>query len=179
MFVLQLMVNKREISVHIGQQRGSTEGDLVDPYVFTRSVQSISVPHEGPSHFHVWRAKNLFKTKFVTGKATGMKSQRSRRGKKRMMNNCWRWSLLSETVGRSRRRNREELHWVLRISPSVYWYMSSSCLVWRRLLLYVVGCGAAEWRGGGGWRLPHRPSYTPLWQCSQELSAHISSPASW
>lgn len=37
-FVLQLRVNKRKISVHIGQQRGSTEGDLVDPYVFTRSV---------------------------------------------------------------------------------------------------------------------------------------------
>lgn len=62
--------------------------------------------------------------------------------KKGIIYNCWRWSLLSDkvTVGRSSRRNREELHWVLRISPSVYWYMSSSCLVWRWLLLYVVRC---------------------------------------
>lgn len=40
MFVLQLRVNKREISVHIGQQRGSTEGDLFDPYVFTGSFKA-------------------------------------------------------------------------------------------------------------------------------------------
>lgn len=38
MFVLKLRVNKRKISVHIGQQRESTEGDLIDPYVFTGSV---------------------------------------------------------------------------------------------------------------------------------------------
>lgn len=50
-FVLQLRVNKRKISAHVGQQRGSAEGDLVDPYVFTRSAQSISVPHGGTSHF--------------------------------------------------------------------------------------------------------------------------------
>lgn len=67
--------------MHIGQQRGSAEGDLVDPYVFTGSVQSISVPHGRTSHLQASfnsneiQSSDLSQTKFVTGNATGRKKE--------------------------------------------------------------------------------------------------------
>lgn len=61
--------------MQIGQQRGSTEGDLIDPYVFTRSVRSISNFSLSAPKFSV--EKNLLKTKFVT-----RESNRKERDKK-------------------------------------------------------------------------------------------------
>lgn len=123
MFVLQLRSNKREISVHVGQQRGNREGDL---HMFPRDLFKALL-HEGTSHFH-WRAKNLCETKFVTGEATGMRTQ------KRMMNNWWRWSLLSDIVTVAKWSYTEDLA----LSLLVYEQLLS------RLAQAFVVCGAVE-----------------------------------
>lgn len=109
--------------------------------------------------------KNLSET--VCDRKSNRNEDSEEQGRKRMINNCRRWLLLSEivTVGRSSRRNGEELHWVLRFSPSVYWYMSSSCLVWRRLLLYAV-------RRSGGASTQSAFLYAAMTVLSRAVSPH-------
>lgn len=173
MFVLQLRVNKRKISMHVGQQRGSTEGDLVDPYVFTRSVQSISFLHEGTSHFQVsfnsFGGANLLETKCVAGKATGMRTLIKEQEKKSMINNWWRWSLLSEMVTGGRLRSG--------VTPSPE-DLALSLLVYEQLLSRLaqafVVCGAVLCCGvgGGGVSTPSAFLYATMTVLSRAVSPH-------